>query len=149
MGVDEEPRLAIPHGQGQILFVDDEEAIVNLVKQFLESLGYQVTASTSSVEALKIFLDNPTAIDLVITDLTMPQLTGLELARKLLQQRSELPIIICSGYKNGAVLAEGKSIGIMDYLMKPVNLGSLAATVSRALCGTDTYEAVERPPQLH
>jgi PAS domain S-box-containing protein len=149
MGVDEEPRVAIPHGQGQILFVDDEETIVNLVKQFLESLGYQVTASTSSVEALKIFLDNPTAIDLVITDLTMPQLTGLELARKLLQQRSELPIIICSGYNNGAVLAEGKSIGIMDYLTKPVNLDSLAATVSRALCGTNTYEAVERPPQLH
>jgi PAS domain S-box-containing protein len=149
MVVAEKNQVAIPHGQGQILFIDDEEPIAALVKQFLESLGYRVIASTSSVEALKIFLDNPATIDLVITDLTMPKLTGLELARKLLQQRSGLPIILCSGYNNRAVLAEGKSIGIMDYLTKPVNLGSLAATVSRALCGPKPHEAVERPQQLH
>ncbi|MBM4288125.1 MAG: response regulator [Deltaproteobacteria bacterium] len=123
----------IPKGVGRILFVDDEAPIVDLVDKLLQHLGYRVTATTSSEEALKIFQADPEAFDLVITDLTMPHITGLVLARKLLQQRPDLPIILCSGYSDTLVAAEMKKIGIREFLMKPINVRTYAESIKRVL----------------
>ncbi|AEB08403.1 response regulator [Desulfobacca acetoxidans] len=131
------PRLdyaaSIPRGQERILVVDDEPPIADLVQQLLQRLGYQVTAVTNSQEALKIFQANPDAFDLVITDLTMPHLTGLELSRKILQRRADLPIILCSGYSDITVAAEMRKIGIKEYLMKPISARTYGETIRRIL----------------
>ena len=112
----EEP---LPGGE-RILFVDDEEALVRLTRTMLERLGYRVTVCHDSREALAVFARDPQAFDLVITDQTMPGMTGLDLARQLLALRLDLPIILCSGY-SGAVNEEvAKSAGIKGFAAKPL-----------------------------
>ena len=91
---------APPTGSERILLVDDEEALVDLGKEILETLGYQVTATTSSLDALEIFRAQPYAFDLVITDMTMPSLTGRELAKKIIALRSDTPIILSTGFSD-------------------------------------------------
>jgi PAS domain S-box-containing protein len=122
-----------PKGEEYILLVDDDEQIVNVLQQILERLGYRVEARTSSVEALKAFQAQPEKFDLVITDLTMPNMTGTELAKRLIDIRSDIPIILCTGFSETISENKAKAIGIREYVMKPITTHSLAMTIRKAL----------------
>ena len=107
-------------GTERILLVDDEEAIANMLRSMLERLGYQVHLITNSLEALEVFRAQPDAFDLVITDQTMPKLTGGELAKELLAVRADIPIILCTGFSASLTEELAKNLGIREYIMKPV-----------------------------
>ena len=108
-------------GTERILFVDDEPMLAQMGRTMLERLGYAVTVRTSSQEALTTFSDQPDAFDLVITDQTMPELTGFDLAQLILQIRPNLPIILCTGYSSVISEEQVKSSGIRGYALKPVS----------------------------
>jgi len=120
-------------GSGHILFVDDETMLVEMATNILHKLGYRVTARTSSAEALATFSENPTLYDLVITDQTMPGMTGLELSRRLLVLRPDLPIILCTGY--GALLTKDDVCkrGIRELVLKPLTKKELASVIKKVL----------------
>ena len=120
-------------GKEHILFVDDDEQIVNVVQQILERLGYHVAARTSSVEALEAFQTQPEKFDLVITDLTMPNMTGTELAKRLIDIRPDIPIILCTGFSEAISEEKAKAIGIREYVMKPITMHDLAMSIRKAL----------------
>ena len=88
----------MPGGTERVLFVDDEEILVELWGDILENLGYTVTATTESAKALEIFLSRPDRFDLVITDMTMPGMTGIDLSKEILGLRPAIPIILCTGF---------------------------------------------------
>ncbi|MBC2695965.1 MAG: response regulator [Desulfobacteraceae bacterium] len=110
----------IPHGKERILLVDDEAALVSAGKQLLESLGYKVIAKTNSVEALETFKEQPNNFDIVITDMTMPKMTGENLSKKILAIRPDMPIIICTGFSEVISEKKAKAIGIREFIMKPI-----------------------------
>ncbi|MBW2088022.1 MAG: PAS domain S-box protein [Deltaproteobacteria bacterium] len=120
-------------GKERILLVDDEEQIVRMSQQMLERLGYQVTARTSSIETLEAFRAAPDKFDLVITDTTMPNMTGIDLARKLMEIRSDIPIIICTGFSEKISRLKANSMGIRGYVMKPVVKSELAKKIREVL----------------
>jgi CheY-like chemotaxis protein len=123
----------IPLGKETILFVDDEETIVRLGKELLEQLGYTIEVQTNSLEALNVFRHDPQRFDLVITDQTMPGLTGEALSRELLRIRPELPIILCTGFSHIMTAEKAKALGIQAYLMKPLAIRDLAPIVRHVL----------------
>ncbi len=123
----------IPTGSERILLVDDERPLVDSLKQQLESLGYTVTGTTKPVEAREAFRANPSQCDLVITDLTMPQLPGDKLARALLQIRPDLPIILCTGFSESVDSKTLNAAGFPALLHKPVLKPQLAEAVRKAL----------------
>ena len=123
----------IPKGKGHILYVDDEEPIATLGHELLTTLGYDVTVRFSSLDALEAFRANPERFDLVITDMTMPHMTGAVLARELLKIRPGFPIILTTGFSEMINEEESKKIGIREFLMKPVSLDSLAQAVKKHL----------------
>jgi CheY-like chemotaxis protein len=125
--------LRIARGNERILFVDDEEELVNLGKEMLTGLGYQVIGRTSSLEALKLFRTLPDQFDLVITDMTMPNLTGVELAQELMLTRPDLPVILCTGFSETITPLKAKSLGVREFVMKPIALEQMALTIRRAL----------------
>ncbi|NIA05421.1 MAG: response regulator [Proteobacteria bacterium] len=127
--VSEEP----PHGTERLLVVDDEATIVDVENRILSGLGYQVTGVTSSREALQLFTRQPEAFDLVITDMTMPKMTGLGLARQLLAMRPDLPIILCTGFSETVNEQSAKAIGIREFIMKPIDRTGLAMVIRKAL----------------
>ncbi len=118
-----------PGGRESILLVDDEEALMRVEKQMLEELGYRVTARASGMEALKAFHGDPEAFDLVITDQTMPFMTGMELARKLLEIRKDIPIILYSGFNEAVTIEKAGAVGIRAVMMKPLILSELAQAI--------------------
>ena len=120
-------------GNERILVVDDEEAVARIEKQMLERLGYQVTTRTSSLEALEAFRVNPDAYDLVISDMTMPNLTGDQLAGEIFSIRANIPIIICTGFSERINREKAEAIGIKGFLMKPVVISKMAKMVRRVL----------------
>jgi signal transduction histidine kinase len=120
-------------GNNSILFIDDEEMLVNMARQMLKKLGYEVVAQTSSLEALKIFQGQPEKFDLVISDQTMPDMTGMELAQELRRLRPDIPIILCTGYSENVSLEKIKAAGINGLLMKPIFLSKLAETIRKVL----------------
>ncbi|MGA3116469.1 MAG: response regulator [Syntrophobacteraceae bacterium] len=126
---------SLPRGHERILVVDDEAGLATAMGDMLESLGYETLCRTSSLEALETFLHQPgnQPFDLVITDMTMPSMTGLGLARELLQLKPELPIIICTGFSEHISPERIGKLGIKGFLMKPVTLRDLALLVRRAL----------------
>jgi len=124
---------SIPLGKETILFVDDEETIVRLGKELLSPLGYTVEVHTNSPEALNAFRQNPQRYDLVITDQTMPGLTGEALSRELLRIRPELPIILCTGFSHIMTAEKAKALGIQAYLMKPLAIRDLAPIIRHVL----------------
>jgi PAS domain S-box-containing protein len=124
---------ALPRGHERVLVVDDEQIIVQMSQRMLEGLGYQVTAMTSSVAALQYFQAQPQAVDLVITDMTMPHITGAQLAQKLLAIKPDLPIILCTGFSELINEKKAKAIGIREYIMKPIVIHELAMVVRKAL----------------
>ncbi len=121
--------------QERILFVDDEPSITEMGKQIIERMGYRVVTETDSVKALKRFEEQPDAFDLVITDQTMPVVTGVELSRRLLSIRPDLPIILCTGYSEVVSPQKAREIGIKEFLSKPIVKADLAATIRRVLDG--------------
>jgi PAS domain S-box-containing protein len=120
-------------GTEHILLVDDEKSIVHLEKQMLERLGYRVTSFTSSVDALAAFRTDPSCFDLIITDMNMPNLNGMQLAEKLTTIRSDIPIIICTGFSERIHKENAAAKGIRGLLMKPVVMKDLAQKVREIL----------------
>ncbi len=123
----------LPKGKERILLVDDEEQIILSARQMLEALGYDVTSRTNSVEALEVFIRQPDKFDLVITDQAMPNMTGAELAQRLIGIRPETPIILFTGFSEVISEEKAMAIGIREYVMKPVVMRDLAETVRKAL----------------
>ncbi|MDM8550561.1 response regulator [Desulfobacterales bacterium HSG2] len=124
----------LPEGRGEhILLVDDEEAIAEMLKQRLEILGYQVTPRTSSSEAVEVFREGPENFDIVITDMTMPQMTGVELSAEVRRIRPDIPIILCSGFSELITEERAKAMGIQGYIMKPVAIKEMAEAIRGAL----------------
>ena len=123
----------IPVGTERILFVDDEEMLAKMGRTMLERLGYMVTIKMSSLEALTTFKNNPDAFDLVITDQTMPGMTGVDLAQKLLQIRPGLPIILCTGYSSQVSEETVKSYGITGFALKPLAKKDIAVLIRKLL----------------
>jgi PAS domain S-box-containing protein len=124
---------AVATGSERILLVDDELAIVNMGKQTLGSLGYEVTARTSSYEALELFKAKPDRFDLVITDMTMPNLTGDDLAKELIRIKPDIPIIICTGYSARINKEQALAMGIRAFVSKPVLRRDIAKTIREVL----------------
>ena len=120
-------------GHERILFIDDEPDLVEIGKQILENMGYDVVVRTSSIEALELFRAQPDRFDLVITDMTMPQLTGDRLAVELMKIRPDIPIIICTGYSERTSEEKAKEMGIKAFTMKPLTMRSLANTIRKVL----------------
>ena len=123
----------IPQGKERILFVDDEEMLAILGGRMLERLGYEVTVNSSSNDALETFKANPEKFDMVITDQSMPNMSGAELAVELLKTRPDIPIILCTGYSKKISEEEAKRLGIRKYLIKPLERRQLAKFVREAL----------------
>jgi CheY-like chemotaxis protein len=117
----------------RILYVDDEEMLVEMGKTMLERLGYEVTARTCSLEALETFYKRPDHFDVVITDQTMPMITGVDLARRILQVRPEMPIILCTGYSNQVDAEQAKASGISAFTMKPMTRQRIAELLRTVL----------------
>ena len=120
-------------GSERILLVDDEQDLVDVGKRILESLGYQVTITTSSMKAIEIFEKNPDRFDLIITDMTMPFLTGDDLAQEIMRIRPDIPIIVCTGYSEKLSEERALSMGIRAYLGKPLLKTEIAKTVRNVL----------------
>jgi PAS domain S-box-containing protein len=116
-----------------ILFVDDEESLTLLGQKMLQQLGYTAVVRTNSIEALQAFRADPFRYDLVITDQTMPNLTGDALARELLSIRPDLPIILCTGFSYTVTPEKATALGIRAFLMKPILSHELAQTIQRVL----------------
>jgi PAS domain S-box-containing protein len=123
----------LPTGSERILLVDDETTLVDLSRQMLERLGYQVTAFSSSTEALAWFEANPNGSDLVITDMTMPRMSGDELARRILAVRPDIPVILCTGYSESISKEKAQALGIREFVYKPMVISELAHTLRKAL----------------
>jgi CheY-like chemotaxis protein len=131
--VEPEEIIPLPIGKERILLVDDEPFICEIGKGMLEHLGYQVTTRTSSIEALEAFKAKPDKFDLVITDMTMPKITGDELARGLMAIRPDIPIILCTGFSERINEKKAKAMGIRKLVMKPVVQRELAEAIREAL----------------
>jgi signal transduction histidine kinase/ActR/RegA family two-component response regulator len=123
----------IETGSERILLVDDDSSVLKMAKKMIERLGYTVVDSSDSVEALKIFANNPDNFDLVISDMTMPNLTGDKLALEVLRIKPDTPVIICTGFSERLNGNRLKDLGIQEYLMKPVNRSQLAKAIRGAL----------------
>jgi CheY-like chemotaxis protein len=124
------PETVVAGGRERILFVDDEPAIATLGKRMLGSLGYEVTTCGNAIDALELFRLDPSAFDLVMTDMTMPQLTGDRMALQMMSLRPDLPVIICTGFNELLSKERVQELGIRALLMKPF-LKTEAATVIR------------------
>lgn len=125
----------LPTGTENILIIDDEEFMVFPQKKILERLGYTVTAMTSSLEALELFKKDPQRYDLIITDLTMPNLTGDRLAKEVTTIRSDMPVILSTGYSDAVDNEKVKQSGIAAFVSKPCKKEDLAKTIRLILDG--------------
>jgi CheY-like chemotaxis protein len=135
-----------PRGNGQhILFIDDEDSIVRLGTLNLTRLGYRVTGCTSPVAALKEFRRDPSAFDGVVTDLSMPGLSGFDCAREMLAVRPELPILLTSGYMRPEDEEQAREIGIRAVSGKPTALGDLGRTLSDILAPSPLTSSSDSP----
>jgi len=123
----------LPRGKERILFVDDEEIIVNSVRNMLEHLGYKVTTLMDSEEALKLFSANPWQFDLVMSDQTMPFMTGEDLGREMMRIRPDIPIVLCTGYSDIISSEKAKAFGFRGYIMKPFSVREGAELMRQVL----------------
>jgi PAS domain S-box-containing protein len=122
-----------PHGTGKVLFVDDEDVLARWGEQVLTHLGYTVVAKTNPHEAVEIFRSQPTSFDLVVTDQTMPTMSGEALAKALLEIRRDIPIVLCTGFSHTMSEEKAAQLGLKGFLMKPVNGSVLAETLKELL----------------
>ncbi len=127
----------VPRGNERILFIDDEEILAEMGRSMLERLGYNVVVQTDSAQALRDFADHPDAFDLVITDQTMPKMTGMALSEKLLRIRPDIPIVLCTGYSDLVSEETARAKGIRELVMKPVARKEMAEVIHRVLKGKE------------
>ncbi len=120
-------------GRGKILLVDDDKVLIATGREMLKQFGYEVAAADGSLEALEIFKDRPFDFDLVMTDLSMPKMTGLELSEKLLAIRPDIPIVLCTGFSHQIKRETIEKMGIRALVMKPVILREMAEAIQKAL----------------
>ncbi len=123
----------IPTGSGRILLVDDEETMVMIAERMLKKLGYEAHPFRSSEQALAAFTENPDAYDLVISDMTMPRMTGKALAREVMKIRPDKPVILCTGFSDQLSEDEGREIGIKSFILKPYKKEALAQAIRQAI----------------
>lgn len=120
-------------GTERIFIIDDEEDLAGVLQKYLASIGYDAASSTSSLDALERFRENPHRYDLIVTDMTMPHMTGLTLSREILAIRPDIPIILCTGYDKSITREEANQQGIKEFALKPVNPKMLAGLIRRIL----------------
>jgi CheY-like chemotaxis protein/anti-sigma regulatory factor (Ser/Thr protein kinase) len=125
----------LPKGTERVLFVDDEKTLTSMGRRLLESLGYRVKTFTDPVEALTYFQREPEGVDLVLTDMTMPGLTGDQLAQKMMAVRPDIPIVLCTGFSIKIDEASAKALGIRAFINKPILRGDLATALRQVLDG--------------
>jgi DNA-binding NtrC family response regulator len=130
---------SIPTGTENVLVVDDEERSVSIMKVVLERLGYNVTAMTSSLEALELFKEDPHRFDLLLTDLIMPQLDGEKLVSEIIEIRPDMPVIITSGFTDTIVNDNFKQISNKAFIPKPFQPQELAKTIRQVLDRTVSH----------
>jgi two-component system, cell cycle sensor histidine kinase and response regulator CckA len=130
---DKEAKTGAIKGGERILLVDDQDFLLKMMSISLSRLGYKVTASESSVEALKLFQSDPFAFDLVITDQTMPFMTGADMAKNMLLIRPAIPIILCTGFSTSISSEQARVMGIRRYVMKPVMMNEFACLIRDVL----------------
>jgi len=126
-------------GQKKILLIDDDSMVGNTVKKTLEHFGYGVDFRISPVEALNHFQRNPYGYDLIITDMTMPMMTGRELALEIMRVREDIPVIVCTGYSVTLSQEEAAKMGVKAVVMKPLTMTALEETVRKVI------EGIEKP----
>jgi len=125
----------LPRGTEHILLVDDEKEIVLIEQQMLERLGYKVTTCAGSMDALTVFQASPLKFDMIITDMTMPNMTGDQLACEIIKIRPEIPIILCTGFSEYMNNEKAKSMGIRKFVLKPVSMEEIATAIRDVLDG--------------
>lgn len=132
---DPEKKAAVPllTGNGRILFVDDEELLLEVGKQMMERLGYEVESCNNPLNALRIFCKHPAKFDLILTDMTMPCMSGDMLAREILKIRPDIPIILCTGYSEHMSEEKAKDMGIKALLIKPLDISRLAGVIHQVI----------------
>lgn len=128
---------SIRGGNERILFIDNESVLVELARELLEQLGYTIVGRTDGLSALEDFSDNPHHFDMVITDLTMPHLNGIQLARKFMKIRPDIPIILCTGFSNTTAAREALKAGVKEVVMKPIVLETIAHAIRSSLDGKE------------
>lgn len=134
---------SMPTGIETILLVDDEKPVIDAIKPALEYLGYNVVAKMSGIEALEVFRSQPHKIDIVITDQAMPDMTGERFAKELMALRSDMPVILCSGFNEIINKKKVKAAGIREFITKPVILRDMAKTIRKALTGPTNQDMLK------
>ncbi|MDK9707187.1 MAG: cache domain-containing protein [Desulforhopalus sp.] len=129
----EEGEELVLAGRERILIVDDEKILAEMGKNMLERLGYEVTVETNSLEAIATFFKDPDQFDLILTDQTMPGMTGLDLAMHILTIRPDLPVILCTGYSTLVTEEKAKAAGIKGFAMKPLAKRDIARLIRKVL----------------
>ena len=132
-GIEEKPKKPIPRGNERVLLVDDEVVLVNMGRKMLGQLGYDVVPVTESIEALATFRAAPESFDLVITDLTMPDMTGKQLARELIKIKPGIPVIVCTGFSRKMKRDHTRDSGIKAFIIKPYNKEEIANIIRKVL----------------
>jgi CheY-like chemotaxis protein len=107
--------------------------VLEMTREMLEGLGYEVTSRSSSLESLEAFRADPTRFDLVITDQTMPKMTGEKLAQEIMDIRPDIPIILCTGFSATMTKEKARAMGIQAYIMKPILKKDLAETIKKCV----------------
>jgi len=128
-----ERETTLPIGTERILFIDDEETLLKLAKRMLQGLGYSVTVESSSLKALEIFRSDPDQFDLIVTDQTMPNMSGLELMMEILKVRPDIPVILCSGYSSKISEETAGKKGISKYIVKPYDKKVLSEAIREVM----------------
>jgi CheY-like chemotaxis protein len=129
-----DPIADIPRGGGEhVLFVDDEETLGELAAEILREIGYRVTSFSDSRAAMKAFEAAPGAFDVIVTDMTMPGLTGLQLAQRCMELRAGIPVVLCTGYSEQVSASKARTAGIKCFMAKPLGPAELGAAVREAL----------------
>jgi CheY-like chemotaxis protein len=123
----------LPTGNERILFVDDDKSIIYVGRYRLERLGYQVETKNNPVEALELFRTNPDQFDLVITDMAMPQMTGVQMMKEMLKIRPDMPIILCTGFSEKIDEKKAKELGAAEYVDKPLDKHDFAFKIRNVL----------------
>ncbi len=124
---------SVPTGKERILFIDDEDLVLRSIQPALERLGYRVTGRTSAAEALSLFREKPGEFDLVLTDQTMPGMTGEKLAQEILRLRPDIPVILSTGFSEVVQEADARSLGIREFILKPFSVSEIAEKIRKAL----------------
>jgi signal transduction histidine kinase/ActR/RegA family two-component response regulator len=122
-----------PRGHGHVLLIDDEAPIVRSIELVLTRLGYTVAGYVSAAEALEAFEDRPAAVDVVITDLTMPGMSGLDVTARVRALRPDVPVVLLSGFFGDGELAQARELGVTAVVDKPLTVDTLAATLASCL----------------